>query len=102
MGLPLPFGAFVPFRCIMPIGAGVAVAWLQSQGFSPSLKFLTRAIESVVDDNKTAAFPSDYGQVGHTLGVSPSGLQDRAIIIINILFCSGVTLSCPILGARAG
>ena len=68
MGLPLPFGVFVPFRCIMPIGAGVAVAWLQSKGFSPSLKFLTRAIEGVIDDNKTSAFPSDYGQVRSTQG----------------------------------
>lgn len=53
----------VPFRCIMPIGAGIIVAWLQSQGFSPALKFLTRAIEGVVDDNRNAALPTSYWQV---------------------------------------
>lgn len=55
----------VPFRCIMPIGAGFVVAWLHSLGFSPALKFLTRAIEGVVDDSKTAALPTSYWQVWH-------------------------------------
>lgn len=54
----------VPFRCVMPIGAGFMVAWLQSKGFSPALKFLTRAIEGVVDDKKHAALPTSYWQVG--------------------------------------
>eukprot|EP00878_Enallax_costatus_P014507 GHUV01015174.1.p1 GENE.GHUV01015174.1~~GHUV01015174.1.p1 ORF type:complete len:413 (+),score=124.29 GHUV01015174.1:375-1613(+) len=53
----------IPFRCIMPIGAGLIVAYLQSWGFSPALKFLTRAIEGVVDDSKNAAFPTSYWQV---------------------------------------
>ena len=48
----------------MPVGAGLAVAALQSQGFAPGLKFLTRAIEGVVDDSKNATLPKDYGQVG--------------------------------------
>jgi hypothetical protein len=61
-GLAL-FGYAVPFRCVMPIGAGLLVAWLQSWGFSPALKFLTRAIEGVVDDDKNAGFPKNYGQV---------------------------------------
>ncbi len=56
-------GVAVPFRCVMPIGAGVAVAWLQSLGFSPGLKFLTRAIEGVVDDTRNAALPTSYWQV---------------------------------------
>lgn len=53
----------IPFRCVMPIGAGFVVAYLQSWGFSPALKFLTRAIEGVVDDSKNAAYPTSYGQV---------------------------------------
>lgn len=53
----------IPFRCIMPIGAGLIVAYLQSWGFSPALKFLTRAIEGVVDDSKNAALPTSYWQV---------------------------------------
>eukprot|EP00195_Chlamydomonas_chlamydogama_P005828 CAMPEP_0202903764 /NCGR_PEP_ID=MMETSP1392-20130828/26154_1 /ASSEMBLY_ACC=CAM_ASM_000868 /TAXON_ID=225041 /ORGANISM="Chlamydomonas chlamydogama, Strain SAG 11-48b" /LENGTH=634 /DNA_ID=CAMNT_0049591089 /DNA_START=664 /DNA_END=2568 /DNA_ORIENTATION=+ len=57
------FGTSIPFRCIMPVGAGVAVAWLQSQGFSPPLKALARAVEGVQDDVKTAALPKTYGQV---------------------------------------
>lgn len=47
----------------MPIGAGFAVAALQARGFAPGLKFLTRAIEGVVDDAKNATLPQDYGQV---------------------------------------
>jgi hypothetical protein len=47
----------------MPIGAGFLVAWLQAQGFSPGLKFLTRAIEGVVDDDRNASMPKSYGQV---------------------------------------
>lgn len=47
----------------MPIGAGFVVAYLQSWGFSPALKFLTRAIEGVVDDSKNAAYPTSYWQV---------------------------------------
>jgi hypothetical protein len=47
----------------MPIGAGFVVAYLQKWGFSPALKFLTRAIEGVVDDSKNAAYPTSYGQV---------------------------------------
>jgi hypothetical protein len=50
-------------RCIMPIGAGFVVAYLQGWGFSPALKFLTRAIEGVVDDTKNAALPTSYWQV---------------------------------------
>jgi hypothetical protein len=61
-GLEL-FGYAVPFRCVMPIGAGLLVAWLQSWGFSPALKFLTRAIEGVVDDDRNAGWPKSYGQV---------------------------------------
>lgn len=57
-------GLSVPFRCILPVGAGFAVAALQSQGFSPALKFLTRAIEGVVDDNTKAGLPTSYAQVG--------------------------------------
>lgn len=53
----------IPFRCIMPVGAGVIVAALQSQGFSPPLKFLTRAIEGVVDDRKSYEVPASYGPV---------------------------------------
>eukprot|EP00879_Flechtneria_rotunda_P009210 GHRR01009643.1.p1 GENE.GHRR01009643.1~~GHRR01009643.1.p1 ORF type:complete len:483 (+),score=176.43 GHRR01009643.1:230-1678(+) len=53
----------IPFRCIMPIGAGFIVAYLQRWGFSPGLKFLTRAIEGVVDDKKNAALPTSYWQV---------------------------------------
>jgi hypothetical protein len=50
----------------MPIGAGFIVAYLQGWGFSPALKFLTRAIEGVVDDTKNAALPTSYWQVcGH-------------------------------------
>lgn len=56
-------GLSVPFRCILPVGAGFAVAALQSQGFSPALKFLTRAIEGVVDDNTKAGLPTSYAQV---------------------------------------
>lgn len=37
----------IPFRCIMPIGAGFAVAWLQTMGFAPPLKVVTRAVDSV-------------------------------------------------------
>jgi len=48
----------------MPIGAGFIVAYLQKWGFSPALKFLTRAIEGVVDDSKNAALPTSYWQVG--------------------------------------
>jgi len=44
-GLQLPGDLAIPFRCIMPVGAGFAVAALQSKGFAPGLKFLTRAIE---------------------------------------------------------
>ena len=47
----------------MPIVAGFLVAGLQNLGFSPGLKFLTRAIEGVVDDDKNAAFPKSYWQV---------------------------------------
>jgi hypothetical protein len=47
----------------MPIGAGFVVAYLQGWGFSPALKFLTRAIEGVVDDTKNAALPTSYWQV---------------------------------------
>jgi hypothetical protein len=47
----------------MPIGAGFVVAYLQKWGFSPALKFLTRAIEGVVDDSKNAAYPTSYWQV---------------------------------------
>lgn len=47
----------------MPIGAGFVVAYLQRWGFSPALKFLTRAIEGVVDDSKNAALPTSYWQV---------------------------------------
>lgn len=54
----------IPFRCIMPVGAGVAVAALQAKGFSPPLKFLTRAIEGVVDDRKSYGVPTSYGPVG--------------------------------------
>lgn len=50
-------------RCVMPIGAGFVVAYLQKWGFSPALKFLTRAIEGVVDDSKNAAYPTSYWQV---------------------------------------
>ncbi len=53
----------IPFRCVMPIGAGFVVAGLYSLGFSPALKFLTRAIEGVVDDSKNAALPTSYWQV---------------------------------------
>uniref|UniRef100_A0A7S0RZ83 Chloride channel protein n=1 Tax=Chlamydomonas leiostraca TaxID=1034604 RepID=A0A7S0RZ83_9CHLO len=53
----------IPFRCIMPVGAGVAVAALQFWGFSPPLKFLTRAIEGVVDDRKNSELPQSYGPV---------------------------------------
>lgn len=62
-GLQLTDSFAIPFRCIMPIGAGFIVAGLQSLGFSPALKFLTRAIEGVVDDNRTAALPKSYWQV---------------------------------------
>ncbi len=48
---------------MMPIGAGFVVAYLQKWGFSPALKFLTRAIEGVVDDSKNAAYPTSYWQV---------------------------------------
>ncbi len=57
------FGTAVPFRCIMPIGAGFAVAFLQSQGFAPPLKTVTRAIDVVRDDVRNASLPKDYGQV---------------------------------------
>jgi hypothetical protein len=67
-GLQLPGDLAVPFRCVMPIGAGFAVAALQSRGFAPGLKFLTRAIEGVVDDSKNATLPQDYGQVGARMG----------------------------------
>lgn len=63
-GLQLGDDLAIPFRCIMPIGAGFAVAALQAKGFAPGLKFLTRAIEGVVDDSKNAVLPKDYGQVG--------------------------------------
>ncbi|KAL6763955.1 chloride channel [Haematococcus lacustris] len=53
----------IPFRCIMPVGAGVLVAWLQSEGFSPPLKMLTRAIEGVVDDRKSYDVPRSYWPV---------------------------------------
>jgi hypothetical protein len=43
--------------------SGVLVAGLQSQGFSPPLKFLTRAIEGVVDDRKSYTLPNSYGPV---------------------------------------
>lgn len=62
-GLQLPNDVSIPFRCVMPVAAGFAVAALQSKGFAPGLKFLTRAIEGVVDDSKTAALPKDYWQV---------------------------------------
>lgn len=62
VGLPL-FGTFVPFRSIMPIGAGFLVAWLHSMGFAPPLKVVTRAVDSVKDDISNAALPKDYGQV---------------------------------------
>ncbi|KAG1659430.1 hypothetical protein FOA52_001101 [Chlamydomonas sp. UWO 241] len=60
----LPIGdVFVPFRCVMPVGAGFAVAWLQSLGFAPPLKMVTRAVENVRDDVKTASLPKDYASV---------------------------------------
>lgn len=58
-----PLTLLVLCRCVMPIGAGFVVAYLQSWGFSPALKFLTRAIEGVVDDSKNAAYPTSYWQV---------------------------------------
>ncbi|KXZ55344.1 hypothetical protein GPECTOR_3g475 [Gonium pectorale] len=61
-GLEL-FGMSVPFRCVMPVAAGFAVAWLQSIGFSPALKVLTRAMEGVTDDSSKAALPKSYWQV---------------------------------------
>mmetsp|Transcript_21002 Transcript_21002/g.58374 ORF Transcript_21002/g.58374 Transcript_21002/m.58374 type:complete len:766 (+) Transcript_21002:1061-3358(+) len=55
----------VPFRCIMPVGAGVIVAALQSQGFSPPLKGLTRAVEGVEDDDsvRRKEVPYSYAPV---------------------------------------
>ena len=41
---------------------------LTAQGFAPPLKAVTRAVDSVQDDVKNAAFPKDYGQVGRRLG----------------------------------
>ena len=52
VGFPI-FGLFIPFRCIMPIGAGIAVAALQSYSFSPTL-------EGVVDDHKEYAHPNSH------------------------------------------
>ncbi|GFR48199.1 hypothetical protein Agub_g10016 [Astrephomene gubernaculifera] len=57
------FGTAVPFRCVMPVAAGLAVAWLQRLGFSPPLKVLTRAMEGVADDAAKAALPKSYWQV---------------------------------------
>ncbi|KAG2496243.1 hypothetical protein HYH03_005841 [Edaphochlamys debaryana] len=57
------FGMSVPFRCVMPVAAGVAVAWLQGLGFSPALKVLTRAMEGVTDDTSKAQLPTSYWQV---------------------------------------
>eukprot|EP00798_Chlamydomonas_sp_ICE-L_P004840 gene4840-34596_t len=64
MGFPFLFGSFVPFRCIMPIGAGVIVAGLIAKGFSPPLKSLTRAIDDVQDSDNMdyAGFPKGPGQ----------------------------------------
>ncbi|GAX78773.1 hypothetical protein CEUSTIGMA_g6210.t1 [Chlamydomonas eustigma] len=59
----LLLGSAVPFRCIMPIGAGVLVAWLQAQGFAPPLKAVTRSIDNVQDDARTSGRPKDYAQV---------------------------------------
>ncbi|GLI60659.1 hypothetical protein VaNZ11_002859 [Volvox africanus] len=57
------FGTAVPFRCVMPVAAGFAVAWLQKVGFSPALKVLTRAMEGVTDDSAKATLPKSYWQV---------------------------------------
>jgi hypothetical protein len=60
----LAFGdVSVPFRCVMPIGAGVLVAWLQGMGFAPPLKVVAKAVDTVQDDIKNASLPQGYGQV---------------------------------------
>lgn len=61
----------------MPVGAGLIVAYLQSWGFSPALKFLTRAIEGVVDDSKNAALPTSYWQVRTQQATEPSSRRHR-------------------------
>jgi hypothetical protein len=61
----------------MPIGAGFVVAYLQGWGFSPALKFLTRAIEGVVDDTKNAALPTSYWQVRSSNRNNSSNLRQN-------------------------
>jgi hypothetical protein len=90
----------------MPIGAGLIVAYLQSWGFSPALKFLTRAIEGVVDDSKNAAYPTSYGQVcTHTLGPLAACPGTRRLLLRSLTHPptqhSGVSARCRI-GGDAG
>ena len=61
VGLPITEDFSIPFRCVMPIGAGFIVAYLGEMGFAPPLKIVTRAFDSVQCDK--AKLPKDYGQV---------------------------------------
>ncbi|KAG2448571.1 hypothetical protein HYH02_006462 [Chlamydomonas schloesseri] len=72
------FGMSVPFRCVMPVAAGFAVAWLQSLGFSPALKVLTRAMEGVTDDSAKAMLPKSYWQVARKAAASAITLGSGA------------------------
>ncbi|KAG2444864.1 hypothetical protein HXX76_001602 [Chlamydomonas incerta] len=72
------FGMSVPFRCVMPVAAGFAVAWLQGLGFSPALKVLTRAMEGVTDDSAKAMLPKSYWQVARKAAASAITLGSGA------------------------
>lgn len=72
----------------MPIGAGFMVAYLQKWGFSPALKFLTRAIEGVVDDSKNAALPTSYWQVGSSMLAQDSSTDASYLCALIKLLCS--------------
>eukprot|EP00198_Chlamydomonas_reinhardtii_P000776 XP_001690111.1 predicted protein [Chlamydomonas reinhardtii] len=76
-GLEL-FGMSIPFRCVMPVAAGFAVAYLQSLGFSPALKVLTRAMEGVTDDSAKAMLPKSYWQVARKAAASAITLGSGA------------------------
>lgn len=76
-GLEL-FGTSIPFRCVMPVVAGFAVAWLQGLGFSPPLKVLTRAMEGVTDDASKASTPKSYWQVARKATASAITLGSGA------------------------
>lgn len=63
----------------MPVAAGFAVAYLQSLGFSPALKVLTRAMEGVTDDSAKAMLPKSYWQVCACLCVCVESISEQGL-----------------------